>query len=423
LIKVLVLSGSPWFQIRGCHSAIYNALKGVARLDNAITLLYPTLDYSTELENAREVNRASLPGFELVPVNVQPVRSISYYVKTMRDVLKDRLSSQPRFFKEFSHYLSLEVDHDDVLYSAAFINAARSALGRAGYDIIQVDYPRTLKIIDFLDFDLPKVFVNHEIQSVRAMRTLEAEGQQGARYEKLVDKVSSVEGHFLRKYDAVIALTETDSRALRKLYSLDPYISPHAIDTDHFRSVPSTEHVKLIYPGGETHYPNKDAVRWFCTDIAPILDKKLKNYRLYVTGKWSDEAVGRYSSDNVLFTGFVDDLREYLSGAICIAPIRIGSGMRVKILEAMSMECGVVSTSVGCEGLNAKDGEHLLLAETAGDFAENVVRLARDADLYTKLGSDARELVIRNFSVQAAGKRRLQVYEQTIKRHEANRRA
>lgn len=403
--------------MRGSHSAIYNTLKGVAQQGNKITLLYPTANYPMELENAREVNLASPPGFEIVPVNLAPRRSIPYYLKIIRDIIKRRLSAPPeRVLEEFDYYLSHDASFGHFLLNSAFINAIKSVLSESGYDIIQVDYPRALKIIDFLDFKIPRVYVNHEIQSVRAMRTLEAEKKQGGKYEELLSKVSSVEAQFLKKYDSVIVLTETDARKLKEMYSLDSYVSPLAVDSDYFQKVPSRlERVKLIYSGSEAHYPNKDAVQWFCTDIVPILDRRLKDYKLYITGKYSDETRERFSSANVVFTGFVDDLRKYLSGAICVAPIRIGSGMRVKILEAMSMQCGVVSTSVGCEGLNAKDGENLLLAETAEDFADKVVRLAEDIDLYAKLGSAARELVIKNFSIQATSKRRLDVYGRIIR--------
>lgn len=411
-MNILMISGSPWFQFRGNHSATYNTLKGVLREGNKVTLIYPTENYPLELDNAREMMKVSPTGLKVVPVNISPKRMVSLYIKAtslLKSILDKRAENS--LIAQFSKYLSYDVN-----LNIKFINAIGLALEEEKYDIIQVDYPQALKVISLLDrYRIAKVFINHEIQMIRALRTFEAEQEE---YKEVIRKIGDVESFFLKKYDAVIVLTEVDSKGLKEFYSIDSYVSPHAIDTDFFKKLQTiSEHIKLIYTGGESHYPNRDAIEWFCKDIMPILDKRLKNYKFYITGKWSDETIRGLSSDTVVFTGFVEGLRDYLSDVIFVAPIRIGSGMRVKILEAMAMGCGVISTTIGCEGLGVKDGEHLLIADTAEDFTNKVIELSQNIKLYNTLGAATRKFVVENFSIEVTGKRRVDIYKQIINQY------
>jgi glycosyltransferase involved in cell wall biosynthesis len=102
---------------------------------------------------------------------------------------------------------------------------------------------------------------------------------------------------------------------------------------------------------------------------------------------------------SVRLTGWVEDIRPFVArGSICIVPLRIGGGTRLKIFEAMAMSKAVVSTSIGAEGLPVRSGENILLADTPKQFAESVIYLLRDSDARTRLGSAARTLVLENYS-------------------------
>jgi glycosyltransferase involved in cell wall biosynthesis len=98
-------------------------------------------------------------------------------------------------------------------------------------------------------------------------------------------------------------------------------------------------------------------------------------------------------------TGWVEDIRPFVArGSVCIVPLRIGGGTRLKIFEAMAMSKAVVSTSVGAEGLPVRNGENILLADTPNDFAHSVVSLLRDANQRKRLGTSARALVQEKYS-------------------------
>ena len=102
---------------------------------------------------------------------------------------------------------------------------------------------------------------------------------------------------------------------------------------------------------------------------------------------------------SIRLTGWVNDIRPFVTrGAVCIVPLRIGGGTRLKIFEAMAMGKAVVSTSVGAEGLAVRSGENIVLADTPKDFAESVISLLRDDNRRQKLGAAARTLVQENYS-------------------------
>lgn len=102
---------------------------------------------------------------------------------------------------------------------------------------------------------------------------------------------------------------------------------------------------------------------------------------------------GAKANDGVKTTGFVDDIRPYVEqAAVFVVPIRIGSGTRLKILDAMAMEKAIVSTSVGCEGLRVTNGENILIADTPEDFADRVVKVLTDDGMRQKLEENARRL-------------------------------
>jgi glycosyltransferase involved in cell wall biosynthesis len=111
------------------------------------------------------------------------------------------------------------------------------------------------------------------------------------------------------------------------------------------------------------------------------------------------QALAAERADHVSLTGWVDDIRPHLGrGAVCVVPLRIGSGTRLKIFEAMAMGKAVVSTTIGAEGLPVRHGTDLLLADSPDDFARSVVNLLQDSAARQKLGRAARELVATKYS-------------------------
>ena len=171
---------------------------------------------------------------------------------------------------------------------------------------------------------------------------------------------------------------------------------------------------------GEVHRGallDQDAVRFFASDIYPILARRRPGVKLRVTGRTAGVDLGGVADcAGVEFTGYVEDIRTVLSrSAVCVVPLREGGGSRLKILEAMAAGVPVVSTSVGVEGIEAESGRHLLVADTPSDLADAVERVLSDHELASRLSREARDLVERRYDWSSIGEGFVGVVESVAK--------
>ena len=140
---------------------------------------------------------------------------------------------------------------------------------------------------------------------------------------------------------------------------------------------------------------NVDAAVWFVNDIWPELPPN-SALTFSIVGRDPKPEVRALAGDRVRVTGTVPDVRPYYAGALAaVVPLRIGSGTRLKILEAMAAGIPVISTRLGAEGLDLEDGTHLLLADSAGEMIAAVSRLAASPELWLRLSRSGREVVSR----------------------------
>ncbi|MCB0241298.1 MAG: glycosyltransferase, partial [Anaerolineae bacterium] len=151
----------------------------------------------------------------------------------------------------------------------------------------------------------------------------------------------------------------------------------------------------LVFNGSLTYDANYDAMQVFLSSVWPQLRQEIPSISLTITGSVAGvDLAGLALDSGVSLSGFVEDVRPLVAGAaVCVAPIRQGGGTRLKILEAMALGTPVVATSKAAEGLNVNAGEHLLIGDTAMEFASCVLRLLRDDELRARLARNARQLV------------------------------
>lgn len=171
--------------------------------------------------------------------------------------------------------------------------------------------------------------------------------------------------------------------------------------------VPNTvtgEPLTLVYQGGMDWYPNRDAVEYFIKSILPLVRAKFPQVRLVVGGRNpSPGFLARYAGHpGIEFTGTVADMQRVIArAAVCIVPLRIGSGTRLKILEAAAMGKAVVSTTIGAEGLEFEGGKHLLIADRPDHFARAIEALLGNDEWRIAMGRRARDVVAAKYSEKA----------------------
>lgn len=176
----------------------------------------------------------------------------------------------------------------------------------------------------------------------------------------------------------------------------------NGVDTDFFTPELNIEngYPTLVFSGSLDYAPNNDAAYFLLNKIYPLIKRRIPLIKLIIAGRSPSIRICRLAENDkdIIITGFVEDIRRYIAQAmVYICPLRWGTGVKNKILEAWAMGKAIVATSVSCEGLNTVHGENILIADTAVDFTKAVNRLIEDSRLRNQLGKNGRRLVEREY--------------------------
>ncbi len=272
------------------------------------------------------------------------------------------------------------------------------------YDVILCDFVMAAGVIPW-DWPTPKVLFTHNVEATIWRRHYEVASNPIWKAMSWWEwrRMEAAERRFLRLADSVLTVSETDRDAFASF--LDPgklTVIPTGVDVDYFQPTPVEETANsLVFTGSMDWLPNEDAIFYFADAILPLIKRQCPDVSLDVVGRSPSPKLqalaGREKS--IRLTGWVEDVRPFIArGAVCIVPLRIGGGTRLKIFEAMAMSKAVISTSVGAEGLPVRPGENIFLADTPSDFAESVISLLRDPNQRKRLGTSARVLVQEKYS-------------------------
>ena len=281
-----------------------------------------------------------------------------------------------------------------VYFSADFKRFVNRIVRETAADIVQVEFYELISLVYVLPEDVQTVFVHHEPRFVHNANEMQLFREVTPMDRLQFGVARDYERSALSHYKHLIALTEVDRQVLTDFLGHGEHIhvSPAMVKRpEQPGSFQPAVHHRLTFVGSEDHCPNLDAVNWFCHDIIPLLREKGFRFTLQVIGNWRSQYVHDLckACPELELTGFVDDLHTFLQGSIALVPIRIGAGMRMKIMDAVSAGVPFVTTSKGVEGLDFRDGEECLIADTATGFAEAVVRLSDDPALQECLSKQA----------------------------------
>ena len=307
---------------------------------------------------------------------------------------------------------TLFVNNTDMA-SHAFLNYVKQ-VSSLGFDAIQVEFYEYLPLVYILPPNVRKIFVHHEIRFIRCKNEMSLFKRVEPSDTILYEKEKAMELGALSAYDAIVTLTETDKQILSRYLDGDKItVSPAITQTASYTPRPFSPASDLVFVGSGSHFPNMDAVLWFCREIVPKMKNRMKHLpAIYVVGIWDKKLVKSLTKfhPEVKFVGFVDDLQTFLNGKISIVPIRIGSGMRIKILDSIFAAAPIVTTSKGCEGLPMTDHRNCLIADDADAFAEAIERLQSDLRLQERLVKCAMNATDNILGEKRLVEKRLSVY-------------
>ena len=336
-------------------------------------------------DDTTDVDSTPLP--ELC-VNIQttptPLRSSS---ARFRDLL---LSRQPDLLRR--------------LYSPAFEACLRSLLQATQFDLVQFEGFEMTAYLGCVREQQPAAklcYDAHNAEYVLQQAILRVDRTDVRRLPAAVysflqsRRIAHSEGEVCRTVDCVIAVSQEDADSLR-VFRQDRHVSvvPNGVFADDYMA--SREHLDLgshvlVFTGKMDYRPNVDAMRWFTDAILPQVQEEIPDARLYIVGQKPHARVEMLRDKaNIAITGWVNDVRPYLHAAhVYVAPLRMGSGTRLKILEAMAAGCAIVATPFAASGLDAKARSAMIVAGNETAFTNAVISLLRNPAQRQSLGAAA----------------------------------
>jgi polysaccharide biosynthesis protein PslH len=253
----------------------------------------------------------------------------------------------------------------------------------------------------------PKILFLHNVESVIWRRYYENEynrlKKQYYRFE--YQRLKRYEQKVCDKFDLILAVSQNDKDLLQQeLHIKSPIdVIDTGVDVEYFSPMLNVipDHGRLLFLGSLDWMPNIDGIHWFVTNIYPHVKARHPHVSLDIVGRRPVESVLSLAKidRSIRVCGDVKDVRPYIAAAeLFIVPLRIGSGTRLKIYEAMAMERAVVSTHIGAEGLPLQDDEHLALADSPAEFADRVTTLLQNPDKKNHLASQGYALATTHYS-------------------------
>ena len=226
------------------------------------------------------------------------------------------------------------------------------------------------------------VLVLHDVRSLVYSRRADTESSALRRAFTRLEarKYRKFERGYCQRFDLVVTVSDSDEQWVRRHYRPTRIATvPIPVDHEYFAPPAGAIEVphRIAFTGMMDHPPNVDAACFFARQVLPLIRRRVPDAEFWIVGRDPAPAVaGLNRLPGVAVTGFVPDIRPYMaSSAVLVVPLRFGSGMRNKILEAWAMEKCVVTTRVGAEGLDYRDGENVVVADTAEALASRVTEL------------------------------------------------
>jgi glycosyltransferase involved in cell wall biosynthesis len=377
-VKILFLSTENPFPVdHGHHIRTYHVLRGLAKKHRIFFVGFTRddsgLEYQRQLRDLCEF------------VKIIKIRDRGF--GNVISIIKNIFSSLPFVVQKYDQPVARMV--------------IRKILADEKIDLVHLDMlPLAIYRNEF--GSLPCVLVNHNVESLRLARWARIEKNVALKCFLMYQqrKLKRFEKAACPRFDRCIVVSDADRAILSKLCGAGNFVViPNGVDIDYFNcngaAAPAGQH--LVWTGSMKSPYNRDAVVFFLREIWPTIQRDIPEATVtFVGASPISEFAGKSSS--VTFTGYVDDVRPHVAGAtVFIAPMRAGSGTKIKVLNAMAQAKPVITTTVGAEGIDVREGEELLIANEAEEFAKKTIHLLRNSCVAQKIGLCARRLIEKKY--------------------------
>ncbi len=259
--------------------------------------------------------------------------------------------------------------------------------------------------------NIPKILNHHNVESDLLLRRGANEKNPLLKLYLLIQgaKLRGYETKQIGKFDVNFVVSDGDGDNLRKLSPDAKFETiPNGTDIEYFTPQSGEPSNELVFAGGMNWYPNRDAMIFFCDEVLPLVKKAIPDVVMNIIGQDPPNEIKKMAlqDSSIKVHGFVKDTRDFIArSAVYVCPIRVGGGTRLKILDAFACGKALVSTKVGCEGIEVTPGQDILISDTAEGFAKHVINLMINSELRQKLELNARKLVVDKYSWHIIGQK------------------
>jgi polysaccharide biosynthesis protein PslH len=286
--------------------------------------------------------------------------------------------------------------HGRRLWSAEMQRAIDRALSEEKFDVVQVESSR-LGVFDFGGHPVT-ILDEHNLEYELLERTSRIDQFPPRKAYTWLEHVKfrREERRCWTRFSGCVLTSDREKAVVNNYgHSVSTAVVPNGVDIDYFRpSDGAVDADSIVFTGLMTYRPNADGAAYFIRDVLPLIRRSRPRARFTAVGWGLPDELKGLLGDGVIHTGRVADVRPYLAAAsVVVVPLRMGSGTRLKVLEGFAMGKALVSTTLGCEGVNVEAGRQLLVADDPQRFAEAVLALMDDPERRRRLGLEARCLV------------------------------
>ena len=377
------------------------------------------------LKELYQSDRVTYLGFDGHIPGEEPLKRVSEYCQravavTHRESQRGRIG----FFAELAGNVFSSLPYSVAkLRSSEMEEKCHAQLGRGDFDYLVVDFVHAAVNMPN-DVRVPSILFQHNVEAVIWQRLYQQQTNPIMRkyYEMQWRRMFAFERDACRRFDAVIAVSENDAEKMRADYGLGQVSAiPTAVDTDYFK--PSANVMRapnsLVFTGSLDWTPNIDGLRWFVDLVMPIVSRSIPKVKLIVVGRnpRPDLVAGIKGRRGIKLVGHVPDVRPHVQGAMAsIVPLLVGGGTRMKIFESLALETPVVSTTIGAEGLPLQNGQHILIADTPEEFAQETIKLLSNRANSAALGLQGGSYVREKFGAAAVAREFASICHATVDR-------
>jgi len=387
-VKILFISFDfPYPPAGGSISRDYNVIRQLAK-ENELYWVNRTIRGKVKQEYKDEMGKYFR---EMIIIEKD-------FPHSMTKMLKSIVSKEP--------YILKRMESDEMK------NAVSDMLNEHDFDLILCDHIYLAQFIpQDIEKKIPVIPNNEDCGFTYYKRMSENAGKlrkfySGFEWRNLLNYEIGI----MKRFNAYITTSEKEKQLMKQYYSdADIFVLENGVDTSYF--LPNGNHknksCEILFTAWFGYYPNTDAVIYFTKGIYPLIRKEIPDIMFNIVGKEPPEEILRLSgTDGINVTGYVEDIRKYISSAdVSVIPLRIGGGTRIKILESMAMKVPVVSTKLGAEGLDVTDNKNIMIAKDENEFAEKVIELIKNRQTAEQITLNARKLIEEKYDWNILGKK------------------